>query len=160
MRRHVEERQQDKWGSHGQWSTQPVVLAAALRTIEIYKKENVVDSLWNKGRQLSKGINKIINELGIADYFQVLGMPCNLIYATKDQDKKPSQQFRTLFLQETIKRGLLMPSLVVSFSHTEKDINRTIEGISESLWIYKRALEEGIKKHLVGRSVKPVFNPA
>ena len=113
--------------------------------------------MWEKGRRLSNGINEVVDELGIADYFQVLGMPCNLIYATKDQDKKPSQLFRTLFLQETIKRAILMPSLVVSFSHTDKDIESTVERISESLWVYKEALEEGIEKHLVGRPVKPVL---
>jgi glutamate-1-semialdehyde 2,1-aminomutase len=80
-----------------------------------------------------------------------------LIYATRDQDKQRSQPFRTLFLQETLRRGLLMPSLVVSFSHTDQDIDRTIEGIAEALYIYRRALDEGIEKYLIGRSVKPVF---
>lgn len=132
-------------------------LAAAIKTIDIYKKENVVYHLWQKGERLSRGINRVIEELKLRDYFDVMGMPCNLIYATKDQEKKPSQAFRTLFLQETIKRGILMPSLVVSYSHTDQDIDRTIEAIGESLIIYKRALEEGIDRYLVGRPVKPVF---
>ena len=89
--------------------------------------------------------------------FEVLGKPPNLIYVTRDQEKSPSQPFRTLFLQETIKRGLLLPSLTVSYSHTDADIDRTIEGIAEALSVYRKALEEGIEKYLVGRPVKPVF---
>jgi len=50
-----------------------------------------------------------------------------------------------------------MPSLVVSFSHSDADIDRTIEATSESLHVYKKALAEGVEKYLVGRSVKPVF---
>jgi glutamate-1-semialdehyde 2,1-aminomutase len=50
-----------------------------------------------------------------------------------------------------------MPSLVVSFSHTDNDIDRTVEGIGEALWTYRKALNEGIEKYLVGRPVKPVF---
>lgn len=132
-------------------------LAAALKTMDIYKEDHVIDQLWQKGEALSKGINKTINELQLNDYFQVIGMPCNLVYATKDQDKRPSQPFRTLFLQETLKRGLLMPSLVVSFSHADKDIDSSVEKIGESLWVYRKALDEGIEKYLIGRPVKPVF---
>ena len=74
-----------------------------------------------------------------------------------DQDKKPSQPFRTLFFQETMKRGLLMPSLIVSFSHTDQDVDRTVESILESLYVYRRALDEGVEKYLVGRPVKPAI---
>jgi glutamate-1-semialdehyde 2,1-aminomutase len=72
-------------------------------------------------------------------------------------EKNPSQPFRTLFLQETIQRGLLMPSFVVSFSHTDADVDRTIDAVDESLRIYRNALEDGVEKYLVGRPVKPVF---
>lgn len=132
-------------------------LAAALKTIEIYKENSVVDHLWQKGERLLKHINQTISDLRLNDYFSVIGMPCNLVYATKDEEKKPSQPYRTLFLQETIKRGLLIPSLVVSFSHTDQDIDRTAEAIGEALWIYQKALNEGIEKYLIGRPVKPVF---
>jgi glutamate-1-semialdehyde 2,1-aminomutase len=132
-------------------------LAAALETIATYKREDVIGYLMQAGERLTHGINRIIEELGLDDFFHLSGKPCNLIYATKDQDKEPSQAFRTLFLQETIRRGLLMPSLVVSFSHTDRDIDLTVELIGEALWIYRRALNEGVEKFLVGRPVKPVF---
>jgi glutamate-1-semialdehyde 2,1-aminomutase len=132
-------------------------LAAAIETMRIYERENVVDYLYQQGERLTKGINTAVEEYQLQEYFQVVGKPCNLIYATRDQDKQRSQPFRTLFLQETLRRGLLMPSLVVSFSHTDQDIDRTVEGIAEALYIYRRALDEGIEKYLVGRSVKPVF---
>ncbi len=132
-------------------------LAAMLATIDAYRRENVIDHLWDTGKKLQHGIGRIITELNLDDYFQVLGKPCNLVYATKDVEMQPSQPYRTLFLQETIKRGLLMPSLVVSFSHGEKEIEQTIQGVGEALMVYRRALDEGIEKYLVGRPVQPVF---
>jgi glutamate-1-semialdehyde 2,1-aminomutase len=132
-------------------------LAAAIETIRIYKQEQVVEHLHKQGERLRGGINRAILEHGLEEYFQVVGKPSNLIYATRDQEKNRSQPFRTLFLQETIKRGLLMPSLVVSFSHTDADIDRTVEGIGEALSVYRKALDEGVEKYLLGRSVKPVF---
>jgi glutamate-1-semialdehyde 2,1-aminomutase len=37
------------------------------------------------------------------------------------------------------------------------DIDRTINAVHESLAVYKKALQEGVEKYLVGRPVKPVF---
>jgi glutamate-1-semialdehyde 2,1-aminomutase len=132
-------------------------LAAALATMCVYRKEGVIERLYRSGERLRKGIERAIASSHLGGHFAVLGKEPNLIYATRDENKKPSQAFRTLFLQETIKRGLLMPSLVVSFSHGDADIDRTIEGIAEALEVYRKALEEGVDKYLEGRPVKPVF---
>ncbi len=132
-------------------------LAACIQTLETYKKKNVVEYLWEKGEVLQRGLNQLSESLQLTDYFRVIGRPCNLVYMTRDQEKLPSQSFRALFLQETIKRGVLAPSLVVSFSHTEEDLQKTIDAVEGTLHIYKKALEEGVDKYLVGRPVKPVF---
>lgn len=132
-------------------------LAAVLKTIEIYQNEPVIEHLYRQGERLIRGISEAIEENQVGDYFQLVGRPCNLIYATRDQAKERSQPFRTLFLQETLKRGIIMPSLVVSFSHTDQDIDRTIDAVSEALFVYRKALEEGVEKYLVGRPVQPVF---
>jgi glutamate-1-semialdehyde 2,1-aminomutase len=132
-------------------------LAAALETMRIYQREPVVETLWRQGRRLADGINQAAQELGLQDYFLVKGRPCCLMYSTCGPDKQPSQAFRTLFLQETMKQGLLLPSLVVSYSHSDADIQRTVEGIAAALGVYRRALDEGIERHLQGRPVKPVF---
>ena len=132
-------------------------LAAAIETMQIYRRDNVIEFMHRQGERLRTGVDRVIESLGLGDYFQLLGRPSNLVFATRDQSKQPSQPFRTLFLQEMIQRGLLTPSLVVSFSHTDADIDRTIEAIGESLQVYRRALENGVENFLVGRPVKPVF---
>jgi glutamate-1-semialdehyde 2,1-aminomutase len=132
-------------------------LAAALAVMDTYEQKPVIDHLYCQGERLIQGINQVVAAQGLEDYFGVIGKPCNLIYFTCDQHKERSQAFRALFLQETIKRGVIMPSLVVSYSHTDEDIDRTIDAISEALVIYSKALESGVDKYLVGRPVKPVF---
>ncbi|MEK9140947.1 MAG: glutamate-1-semialdehyde 2,1-aminomutase, partial [Nitrospirota bacterium] len=132
-------------------------LAAAKEVIQIYKREPVIDGMWRAGTRLEQGIRKSIDEHHLGEYFKVVGKPCALVYTTLDAEKKSSQSFRTLFLQETIKRGILAPSFVVSYCHTDADIDRTVESVHEALHVYCRALNEGIERYLVGRSVKPVF---
>jgi glutamate-1-semialdehyde 2,1-aminomutase len=130
-------------------------LAAALETIKIYERENDVEHLYRQGEELIAGIHDAEVEHDLEGYFGTLSRPCNLIFFTRDRDKQPSQPLRTLFLQETLKRGVILPSLVVSYSHTDEDIDRTIEAIAESLGVYRNALENGVEPYLKGRSVQP-----
>jgi len=132
-------------------------LAAAIATIRFYKKNNVVDRLYQLGEKLSKGINSVALDLNIENQIGLIGPACCSVYTTRDANNELSQSFRTLFLQETMKRGLLMPSAIISYSHNDKDIDETVSKLYEALAIYKKALNEGIEKYLEGRSVKPVW---
>ena len=125
-------------------------LAAAVEIMKIYMQEPVVDTLWKQGERLAAGIEKSIEEFHLQGYFGLIGRPCCLVFFTRDQDKNPSQPFRTLFLQEIIKRGILAPSLIVSYSHKDQDIDHTVEAVHEALQIYNKALDQGIEKYLNG----------
>ena len=132
-------------------------LAAALETMRVYQREPVIDYLWDIGERLRKGVKQAIADHKLEGYFEVSGRPCCMVYSTKDENKERSQPYRTLFLQETVKRGLLLPSLIVSYSHTRRDIKRTVEIIHEALAVYRKALDEGIKTYILGRPVRPLF---
>jgi glutamate-1-semialdehyde 2,1-aminomutase len=133
-------------------------LAAAIATMAIYKSEPVVEHLHRQGERLVRGFRQAASKHGLTDYVEVLGRPCNLLFGTRNGDRKPSQAFRTLFLQETIRRGVIMPSLVVSYSHRDEDVDRTIDAIDGALGVYARALADGVDKYLVGRASRVVFN--
>lgn len=134
-------------------------LAAALATMRVYETEPVIEHLYRQGERLAKGVTAAAAEHGISDHFGVIGRPCNLIYVTRDQQGNRSQEFRTLFLQELLRGGVLAPSFVTSYAHADADIDRTIEVVDAALKVYARALEDGVKRHLVGRPVRPVFRP-
>jgi len=55
-----------------------------------------------------------------------------------------------------IRRGVIAPSFVVSFSHTDADIDRTAEAVYGAHVVYRKTLDDGIDKYLEGRPVKPV----
>jgi glutamate-1-semialdehyde 2,1-aminomutase len=80
-----------------------------------------------------------------------------LLYGTRDAEGQPSQAFRTLFLQELIRRGVLAPSFIVSYSHGDDAIDRTIDAVDGALAVYRKALDEGVDRYLVGPAVKPVY---
>jgi glutamate-1-semialdehyde 2,1-aminomutase len=131
-------------------------LAAAQETLNIYRERQVVERLYRQGERLRAGVAESIARHGIDRSFAVMGRACNLIYATRDANGQPSQAFRTLFLQELIKRGVIAPSFVVCFSHSDDDIDRTVDAVDAALGVYKKALDDGVNKYLLGRPVKPV----
>lgn len=132
-------------------------LAAAIATIKFYKKNNVIERLYEQGTKLEGGVMKASRDLNLQDKVAIVGPPCCSVYTSRDQNNQPSQPFRTLFMQETMKRGLIMPSSIISYSHSDADVAETVEKIHEALVVYKKALAEGVEKYLVGRSVQPVW---
>jgi glutamate-1-semialdehyde 2,1-aminomutase len=131
-------------------------LAAALETMTIYRDESVVEQLWEIGGRLRDGIQTVADALGVGQFVEVIGRPPNLAYTTRDPSGRPSQQFRTLFLQQLIDRGFIAPSFVVSTAH-EREIERTVEAVGGALEVYAAALEHGAERYLRGRSVQPVY---
>ena len=130
--------------------------AAALETIRFYQNHEVIEQLWALGANLQKLVNCSISENQLSKHFVIVGRPCNLVFATLDEKCQPSQAFRTLFMDCLIQRGVIAPSFVVSYSHTESDIKQTADAVFEAHRIYRQALASGIGKFLRGRSVKPV----
>ena len=133
-------------------------LAAAIGTMAVYRSEPVIEHLHRQGDRLSRGVKQAAARHGLERHIELSGRACNLLFGTKGPDGKPSQAFRTLFLQETIRRGVIMPSLVVSYSHSDEDIDRTIDAIDGAMSVYARALEEGVDKVLVGPPSRTVFD--
>ena len=132
-------------------------LAAAIATMRVYQSEPVIEHLWKIGERLALGFSEATREARLEEFVHVIGKPCNLAFATKGPDGEPSQAYRSLFLQETIARGVLMPSLVVSYSHTAEDVDRTVEAVRGALKVYRQAMDEGTERYLVGSPSKIVY---
>ncbi|MBL8550268.1 MAG: glutamate-1-semialdehyde 2,1-aminomutase [Hyphomonadaceae bacterium] len=126
-------------------------LAAAIATMQVYEREPVIEHIFRQGARLRTGVEQTIARHGLQDFITLSGKPCSLVFGTLDNDRKPNQGYRSLFLQELIKRGVLAPSLVVSYTHEDADIAKTIEAFDGALGVYTQALNEGYEKHLVGR---------
>ncbi len=131
-------------------------LAAAMETIRTYKREPVIETLHRQGERLKHGLDRVIAAHGLESYVQIEGRPCSLWFVARDAEGERSQAFRTLILQELIARGVLAPSLVVSFAHSDSDIDQTIDAMDDALTIYERALDGGIEGHLRGRPSRVV----
>jgi glutamate-1-semialdehyde 2,1-aminomutase len=132
-------------------------LAAFIAVVEEYQQKDVIGYLQYQGERLRLGMQKIIAEHRLESHVGVHGHPAALVYSTADQQSKSSQPFRTLFMQESMKRGLLAPSLVISYAHKDADVDQTLDIVHASLGVYRQALDNGIGQYLEGRAIQPVF---
>ena len=118
-------------------------LAAGLATIEEMMKGNMISHIWKLGKRLKDGLNSI----GL----RCIGFPCRpMIELSYD-----SPILRSLYLQELIKKGILIHSgmlINLCYSHTKGDIDKTLNAFAE----IKQDIDRG-KIRLEGEMVKPAF---
>ncbi|MFM9945901.1 MAG: glutamate-1-semialdehyde 2,1-aminomutase [Bacteroidia bacterium] len=133
-------------------------LAAGLATIDEFEKKNVIEYNIGIGTYLNQICAEVINQHLMSDYISLAPSNWMPMFVFKDSNKDISSGFRTLVMQEMIKRGVLFQgALVPCFSHTKTDIDYFGEALNESIFVYSKALEEGYENYLVGEPAKPVF---
>lgn len=132
-------------------------LGAFIKTVEILKREDVIGHFWSYGRKLKDGMNLIAAELGLQDHFSVDGYECSPSYTTKDRTGNISLSMRTLFAQEMISNGVMMPYIAISYAHQENELDLTLKAVKKSLNVYKKALTGNLTDFLKSPVIKPVF---
>jgi glutamate-1-semialdehyde 2,1-aminomutase len=134
---------------------QPWALAAMLAVIDTFEQEGIAGRLHSIGADLRAGVQDAVAAAGLGDYFQLRGRDCNLVYVARDAGGQPSQEFRTLVLQEFLEHGILAPSFVVNAAHDPKAISQVVDAVTELMPVYRRALDDGVATVLRGRPVRP-----
>ena len=132
-------------------------LGAFIANVKFMQENNVVQHLWNYGSELIRMMNFKAVEHGVSASFKAGGIACSPYYATLDSNGLNSLELRTLFSQEMIKNGVLMPWIALAFRHTEAEFSRTENALDSTFKVYARAILEGVDKYLVGPAIKPVF---
>ena len=115
------------------------------------------EHIWRQGRKLKDGYNKLAQKYELAKYTQCIGLPGHtaIYFRVDGQD---SLELKSLFQQEVIKRGILTIGVHnLCFSHSNEDIEKTIEAYDDALSILRQAIDENnIDKYLEGEKIKPV----
>ncbi|MFF9555703.1 glutamate-1-semialdehyde 2,1-aminomutase [Streptomyces albus] len=133
-------------------------LAAAMAVLTTYVEEGITARLHALGERLAAGVREAAAGMGVGDHLVVRGRASNLVFGTLDENGRPSQEYRTLFLRRLLAGGVLAPSFVVSSALDDTDIERTVEAVARACAVYRKALDAADPTPwLAGRPVKPVF---
>lgn len=133
-------------------------IAAALATINEFEKHDVIGHNQALGQKFIDGSRKIFESHGIGHSIRNMQFNWHASLGYFDNEGNNSFGLRTLFHQELIKHGVLFQGIFCPhFSHTEDDVEHILNAMDDSCAIYKKGLEEGYEKYLVGEPIKPVF---
>lgn len=139
------------------YSGDTIGLAATKATIKELLNKPVIPHIWEMGEKLHKGINEYAERIGVK--FRITGRPPRGVISHKNMKGEDDFTVKSLFLQETVKRGVLFGGPVfISYSHSSRDIEHTIEASIEALKVIKAAEESGdAASFLEGEPVGVVF---
>lgn len=132
-------------------------LGAFVETVKVYKELNVTDQIWDMGRMLCAGLKDIAAEYKLQDYFRLVGEECSPNFVVCGKDKQPSMEYRTVFCQEMIREGILMPYIAIAYQHSEKEIEVTLDAARKAMRVYSDALNGNLNDFILGNVIKPVF---
>ncbi len=132
-------------------------LAATKATIEELRDKNVPKYLNEQGKKMKDGYNRLAQKLGM-DYTKAVGYNWRSLANFDAKAGDPAVQ-KALMQQEMIKRGVLWQGFHnMSFSHSDADVDYSLQALEESLLVLKKAVEENkLRESLRGEPLQPVF---
>lgn len=128
-----------------------VSIAAAIATINELKSKDVIKHVWEVGTKIVRGFEKLVDNHGLRGFVECKGMGPHNVVLFYDKDNINHLEAKTLFLQETAKRGVLIQGVNPNYSHSQKDIDDTLDAVNDALYMLKKAINEGnILKYIEG----------
>jgi glutamate-1-semialdehyde aminotransferase len=135
------------------FSGETTAIAAALKTIEIVQRENVIDKLWRLGGYLRTWIEVKAHEAGLK--INLRGNAVRSVLEIPDKDGNNDLLAYSLFLQETHKRGVLFGiPIFPCWTHTEEDMKKVAEAVGVAFKKIKEA-DGDYMKYLEGDPIPP-----
>ena len=132
-------------------------LSAFLATMDFLERHAVIPHLWRYGADLMSLFNRLSASHGLQRHLKADGPAANPYYTTVDEHGAPWFGLRTLFAQEMVRQGVLMPWMAISYRHGDAELRRTEQALDAAMAVCALAVREGIGRHLQGPEIKPVF---
>jgi glutamate-1-semialdehyde aminotransferase len=133
------------------YSGETVSLAAALATLRMLRSEPVVETIWQTGAELRRGLADLI--AGAPFAVRLEGNPPRSSLAF------PAPELRGIFLQECHKRGVLFGvPIFPTYRHSEADVRQTLDAAEAAFERMEEAHRTGdYAAHLEGAAPGSVF---
>ena len=134
-------------------------MAAAMKVLDILESTDALDRMAGEGQRLMDGFQTLAREAGLEKHFMCLGHPTWNLIRYLDGEGKESFLVRSLFQQETVKRGILLNATHnLTAAHTPSDIDHTLEVYATVFKTLTNWLSDNSPaRFLEGVMVEPVF---
>ncbi len=128
-------------------------LRAALKTLEIMERENYWAHAFKQGSKLQEGFKTLARDYRLSDKADCVGLaPWTIVNFA-------NLELKTLFQQEMIRHGILFAgSQMISLSHSDEDIDKTLRAYQEAMKVLRFALDShAVKELTLGEPIELIF---
>ena len=115
---------------------------AALKTIEILERDNVLENIRAKGKIFMKEVKEAIEKYDVGA--ELSGIPSMMFITFKKDCKKVYKEKRMDFYTQLIRRKVFMQPYhhsYIAYRHTQEDLDYSVNAINESLEYLKEKYE-------------------
>lgn len=129
--------------------TERVGFTAALKTIEIFEEQKVIEQVSETGRHIKHELNNIAQKNSFP--LEIIGIDSVLILSFSGKDPLMT---KTIFTQEMLTRGFLASNVIyVSLAHTPKIIEQYIKAAGEVFHLINQAQQQDSLESLLNGPV-------
>ena len=134
-------------------------LAAALATIRALRDTDALETIWQLGDALKTGYNRLAGEAGLGDVTACRGLPPMTVTRFNATPAGDGTLLRSLFQQEMLDRGVLFDDgFVLCASHSDDDVDRTLDATREALTVLRSAIADGdVRGRIRGTPIQPLL---
>jgi glutamate-1-semialdehyde aminotransferase len=134
-------------------------LAAAMATLRVLERDDVIPGLWHRGERLASGVRSLVDRHGLDGRVACLGLEPRTAVLFYGADGRESLELKSLFQQECLQRGVLFTgSQFISAAHADADVDRTLDVYDDALGVLADAIEhDDVAARIEGVPVQPVF---
>jgi glutamate-1-semialdehyde aminotransferase len=116
---------------------------AALKTIEILERDNVLNNIWEKGNRLLTKIQNIIDKYKVGA--ELSGVAPMFFVTFKRDETNTQKEKRDDFYTQLIRKGFFFTPhhhAYISYRHSEEDLDKTATAIDEALAYVKEKYQK------------------
>ncbi len=134
-------------------------LAAAVATLRKIKAHSVPARLATTGELVRKGAQALIDKHGVSHVVELAGHPSWTFLLFRDTADASSLEIKTLFMQETLARGILtLGTHNMSCAHSEADVDVLMQVYDEVFPLLRDAVDNrSLRQYLRCTPLQPLF---
>jgi glutamate-1-semialdehyde 2,1-aminomutase len=141
-------------------SSETTGLAACRATLDECQRVDVSRHVWSMGNRLVSGLRERAEREGVSAHVRSIGFDCNPQILCTHEDGSYWPELHTLFHEEVIANGVLIPWTTITYAHKDAELEETLDALQAGMKRVAAALEDGnVEAAFAGPAVRPVFRP-
>lgn len=132
-------------------------LAAGIAVMHELESGEVTRAIWAKGKYLQDNFRRLARDIDVP--IDLVGYPCRMNLSYTDYEGRRDWLYNSIFMQESVKRGVLLGwNIFPCYTHTQADLDFTLNVFEDAMKIYREALKSGHPEtYMEGKPLKIVL---